>query len=50
MILSSATTALTPLAEEGGPHASLEPFLVGGLTLAALCLLLWLTTRLNRDR
>jgi energy-converting hydrogenase Eha subunit B len=50
MMLSSATTALSPLASEGGQHASLEPYLIGGLTLAALCVLLWITTRLNRDR
>ena len=53
MILSSAAASLaslTPLAAEGGQHDSLQPYLVGGLTVAALCLLLWITTRLNRDR
>lgn len=49
MILSSAA-ALAPLAAEGGQHASLQPYLIGGLTVLALVLLLWGTTRLNRDR
>ncbi|GEB51189.1 hypothetical protein [Streptomyces cacaoi] len=34
---------------EGG-HESLSPFLTGGGALVALFLLLWITTRFNRDR
>lgn len=41
--------ALTPLAE-GGAHESLSPYLTGGGALFALLLLLWITTRFNRDR
>ncbi|MGW7574057.1 hypothetical protein [Streptomyces sp. NPDC054765] len=34
---------------EGG-HASLSPFVTGGGALIVLLLLLWITTRFNRDR
>ncbi|MQY15636.1 hypothetical protein SRB5_58230 [Streptomyces sp. RB5] len=34
---------------ESGGHDSLQPFAVGGGALAALLLLLWITTRFNRD-
>lgn len=54
MISASAAAALTTLAEEGvdggGNHPSLSPFVTGGCALAALLLLLWITTRFNRDR
>ncbi|GGO80833.1 hypothetical protein [Wenjunlia tyrosinilytica] len=47
----TAHHALTRLAEasEHG-HASLSPYLTGGGALGALLLLLWITTRFNRDR
>ncbi|MDF3288222.1 MULTISPECIES: hypothetical protein [Streptomyces] len=41
--------ALTQLAE-GGNHQSLSPYLTGGGALFILLLLLWITTRFNRDR
>jgi hypothetical protein len=41
--------ALAPLAD-GDSHASLNPFLTGGGALFILLLLLWITTRFNRDR
>jgi hypothetical protein len=41
--------ALAPLAE-GGNHQSLSPFLTGGGALFVLLLLLWITSRFNRDR
>ncbi|AKG42903.1 hypothetical protein H7827_20940 [Streptomyces sp. JH002] len=47
---SSTAEALTTLASEGGPHDSLNAYFIGGGALAALLLLLWITTRLNRDR
>ncbi|WP_037803230.1 hypothetical protein [Streptomyces sp. NRRL F-5135] len=53
MSLSSGTAAsLVMLAEgvEGGNHESLNPLLTGGGALFALLLLLWITTRFNRDR
>ncbi|MEV7868941.1 hypothetical protein AB0P17_23250 [Streptomyces sp. NPDC088124] len=37
-------------AENGGNHESLSPELIGGGALFALLLLLWITTRFNRDR
>ncbi|MFE4591582.1 hypothetical protein [Streptomyces laurentii] len=37
-------------AEHGGNHESLSPFVTGGGALLALLLLLWVTTRFNRDR
>jgi hypothetical protein len=36
--------------EHGANHESLSPYLTGGGALAALLLLLWITTRFNRDR
>lgn len=50
MSLSSSATALVELANEGGQHHSLSPYLTGGGALFALLLLLWITTRFNRDR
>jgi hypothetical protein len=35
---------------EGGKHESLNPAVTGGSALAILLLLLWITTRFNRDR
>jgi hypothetical protein len=37
-------------ANENGQHESLNAYAIGGGALAALLLLLWITTRLNRDR
>lgn len=42
-------TAINLLAE-GGNHDSLNPLLTGGGALFVLLLLLWITTRFNRDR
>ncbi|KJK41581.1 membrane protein [Streptomyces variegatus] len=36
--------------EHGGNHESLSPYLTGGSALFILLLLLWITTRFNRDR
>ncbi|MEU6004586.1 hypothetical protein [Streptomyces sp. NPDC047453] len=48
---STAAAQLVNLAEsEGGNHESLSPFLTGGGALFILLLLLWITTRFNRDR
>ncbi len=46
---TAALPALTQLAE-GGNHESLNPYLTGGSALFILLLLLFLTTRFNRDR
>lgn len=49
MTLPSSAHALTTLAsEEGGGH--INPFVTGGGAFIALLLLLWITTRFNRDR
>ncbi|MFR9799835.1 hypothetical protein ACL02U_28650 [Streptomyces sp. MS06] len=54
MSFHSAATQLITLAAEGeqhgGNHQSLSPFITGGGALCALLLLLWITTRFNRDR
>jgi hypothetical protein len=51
---SSTAHALVTLASKGGEHSgnheSLSPYLTGGGALFALLLLLWITTRFNRDR
>lgn len=51
---STAHAALTTLAAEGGEHVdthpSISPFMTGGAALVILFLLLWITTRFNRDR
>lgn len=51
---STAHDALLTLAsgaEHGEErHQSLSPFVTGGGALLALFLLLWITTRFNRDR
>ncbi|RMB86384.1 hypothetical protein [Streptomyces shenzhenensis] len=36
--------------EHGGNHDSLSPLVTGGSALLILLLLLWITTRFNRDR
>ncbi|CAM5403489.1 hypothetical protein AB0M94_28055 [Streptomyces xanthochromogenes] len=53
MSLHSTAANLVSLAEgaeHGGNHESLQPWLTGGGALFALLLLLWITTRFNRDR
>ncbi|MFI8090236.1 hypothetical protein ACIF9R_18250 [Streptomyces sp. NPDC086080] len=54
MSLHSTAAQLVTLAAEGGEHGgnhdSLNPYLIGGLTLLLLLTLLWITTRFNRDR
>ncbi|MFF2845774.1 hypothetical protein ACFVT5_05525 [Streptomyces sp. NPDC058001] len=53
MSLHSTAAQLVSLAaegEKGGNHDSLSPYLTGGGALVALLLLLWVTTRFNRDR
>ncbi|MFE2287048.1 hypothetical protein ACFXDJ_23125 [Streptomyces sp. NPDC059443] len=56
MSLASTAHSLVVLAAEGGAeqhggnHDSLNPFLTGGAAFGILLLLLWVTTRLNRDR
>lgn len=53
MSLHSTTAQLVTLASEGGhvdEHASLSPYITGGGALVVLLLLLWITTRFNRDR
>lgn len=52
-LISSAHDSLVAVAsggEHGGDHESLNPFVTGGGALLALLLLLWITTRFNRDR
>jgi len=46
---TAAVSALNLLAE-GGNHESLNPALTGGGALFALLVLLFITTRFNRDR
>ncbi|MDT9690647.1 hypothetical protein Q5762_20325 [Streptomyces sp. P9(2023)] len=53
MSLHSTAANLVMLAEgaeRGGNHDSLNPYLTGLGALGALLLLLWITTRFNRDR
>ncbi|MFF1298720.1 MULTISPECIES: hypothetical protein [unclassified Streptomyces] len=54
MSFHSAAAQLVTLAaegeERGGNHESLQPLLTGGGAFVALMLLLWITTRFNRDR
>ncbi|BAJ28409.1 MULTISPECIES: hypothetical protein [Kitasatospora] len=47
---TAALPAIARLAEEGGNHDSLNPLLTGGSALFILLLLLFITTRFNRDR
>lgn len=50
MTSHTAVSLLAEAGEHGGEHASLNPALTGGGALFALLLLLWITTRFNRDR
>ncbi|MFG2646962.1 hypothetical protein [Streptomyces sp. NPDC048436] len=53
MSLHSTAAQLVTLASEGehgGRHESLSPILTGGGAFVVLLLLLWITTRFNRDR
>lgn len=54
MLSSAAHNALAALASGGGEHSGDHdpalPFITGGGSLLALLLLLWITTRFNRDR
>ncbi|MFC8512308.1 hypothetical protein [Streptomyces sp. NPDC057257] len=53
MSLHSTAAQLVTLAaegEHGGNHESLQPAVTGGAALFILLLLLWITTRFNRDR
>ncbi|WP_180927236.1 hypothetical protein [Streptomyces sp. AJS327] len=52
-LTAAAHDTLNALASGGGEHGaheSLSPLLVGGGALVTLLLLLWITTRFNRDR
>ncbi|WP_181766514.1 hypothetical protein [Streptomyces albidus (ex Kaewkla and Franco 2022)] len=53
-LASTAHHAFIALASEGGGHEAehnpVMPYLTGGGALLALLLLLWITTRFNRDR
>ncbi|MEE1753461.1 hypothetical protein [Streptomyces sp. SP18CS02] len=53
MSLHSTAANLVTLAEgseHGGNHSSLSPYVTGVGAFIALLLLLWITTRFNRDR
>ncbi|MGW3043070.1 hypothetical protein ACWC9T_24165 [Kitasatospora sp. NPDC001159] len=51
MSTAAALPVLNLLADgEGGNHDSLNPALTGGAALFILLLLLFITTRFNRDR
>ncbi|GGV57489.1 hypothetical protein [Streptomyces griseoloalbus] len=54
MSFPSTAAQLVTLAAEGGEHSgnheSLSPYVTGGGALLGLLLLLWITTRFNRDR
>ncbi|WP_282695094.1 hypothetical protein [Streptomyces sp. CC208A] len=54
MSLHSTAANLVTLASEGaehgGNHDSLNPYVTGVGAFLALMLLLWITTRFNRDR
>ncbi|CAL9538171.1 hypothetical protein [Streptomyces sp. enrichment culture] len=54
MSIQSTAAQLVTLAAEGGEHGgnheSLNPYLAGGGALFVLLLLLFITTRFNRDR
>jgi hypothetical protein len=49
---STVSDAAVTLAEstEHGQHGSLNAYAIGGGAFVGLLLLLWITTRLNRDR
>jgi hypothetical protein len=50
--MSIVTAVVAEAVSEGAEHSSgqLSPFAIGGLALAVLLLLLWITTRINIDR
>lgn len=48
-LIDSAHSSLVALASGGG-HEGLNPLATGGAALLGLLLLLWITTRFNRDR
>lgn len=53
MSLHSTAAQLVTFAAEGehvDEHASLSPLITGGGAFVALMVLLWITTRFNRDR
>ncbi|MEU2245671.1 hypothetical protein [Streptomyces sp. NPDC019224] len=53
MSLTSTAHQLVTVAaegEHGGNHESLSPYLTGGGAFVVLLLLVWITTRFNRDR
>ncbi|MFJ3302279.1 hypothetical protein ACIPSA_04015 [Streptomyces sp. NPDC086549] len=52
MSFHSTAAQLVTLAEGegGGNHDSLNPLVTGGGAFIVLLLLLWITTRFNRDR
>ncbi|WP_431044491.1 hypothetical protein ACQUSR_22995 [Streptomyces sp. P1-3] len=54
MTAYSTAHTLATLASEGGEHGgnheSISPYMTGGAALFILLLLLWVTTRFNRDR
>ncbi|MFI1163440.1 hypothetical protein ACH4UM_07475 [Streptomyces sp. NPDC020801] len=50
MSFHSTAAQLVDLAEGGSNHESLNPAVTGGSALLILLLLLWITTRFNRDR
>ncbi|MFI0240023.1 hypothetical protein [Streptomyces sp. NPDC016845] len=54
MSLPSTAAQLATLAAEGGEHGgnheSISPLVTGGAAFIILILLLWITTRFNRDR
>ncbi|CAL9442864.1 hypothetical protein [Streptomyces sp. enrichment culture] len=54
MSFHSAATQFVTLASEGGEHGgnhdSLNAWVTGGGAFVILMLLLWITTRFNRDR
>ncbi|UQA95425.1 hypothetical protein [Streptomyces halobius] len=52
MSLHTTAQSLVSLAADGhgGEHESINPYLTGGGALFVLLLLLWITTRFNRDR
>ncbi|WP_394434178.1 hypothetical protein [Streptomyces sp. SGAir0957] len=54
MSLQSTAAQLATLAAEGGEHGgnheSISPLMTGGAAFVILMLLLWITTRFNRDR
>lgn len=53
MSFQSTAAQLITLAaegEHGGNHDSISPYVTGGGAFVVLMLMLWVTTRFNRDR